>query len=116
MKIIRKGDFKKGEDVEYVADLSEDIKIEHNDRWNMVSDVYSIKDQQLFEHDKKVMIVVEFPGTRAIFELKLFDKIEKDPSIGDVTEESPKLVGKDEEISLRRLGNHLYAYTHINCY
>lgn len=115
MKITRKGDFKKGEDVEYIADLSEDEKIEYNDRWNIASDVYSIKGHQLFENDKKVVIVVEFPDTRAIFELKLFDDVEKDPSIGDVTEESPKLVGKDEEISLRRLGCHLYGHTFINC-
>lgn len=39
-----------------------------------------------------------------------------DPSMGDVIEESPKLVGKDKEISLRRLGCHLYGHTFINCY
>ena len=110
MKIVKRGEFGKDEVVEYVADLSADMEIESKDRQSICTDVYSIKNQELFEKDKKVLVVIEFPETRALFELRLFDEVRKD-------EDSIKLSDdKDEEISFRRLGNHLYAYTFLDVF
>ena len=107
MKIIKKGEFGKGEVVEYIADTSDDIEIENKDRHSICTGVYSIKNQDLFERDKKILVVIEFPDTRALFELKLFDEVKKD-------EDSVLLDNKDEEISFRRLGNHVYGYTFLD--
>ena len=108
MKIIKKGEFGKGEVVEYIADVSDDTEIENKDRHSICTGVYSIKNQELFERDKKVLVVIEFPGTRALFELKLFDEVVKD-------EDSVRLSDKKkEDISFRRLGNHLYGYTFLD--
>lgn len=108
MKITKKGEFRKGETVEYIADMSDDMEIEDKDRHSICTNVYSIKDQELFERDKKVLVIIEFPDTRALFELKLFDEVKKD-------EDSIKLLNKkDEDISFRRLGVHLYGYTFLN--
>ena len=107
MKIIKKGEFGKDEVVEYIADTSDDIEIENKDRYSICAGVYSIKNQDLFERDKKVLVVIEFPDTRALFELKLFDEVKKD-------EDSVLLDKKDEEISFRRLGNHVYSYKFLD--
>ena len=108
MKIIKKGEFGKDEVVEYIVDISDDMEIENKDRNSIYTGIYSIKNQELFERDKKVLVVIEFPDTRALFELRLFDEVRKD-------EDSIRLSDKkDEETSFRRLGNHLYGYTFLD--
>lgn len=109
MKIERKGKFGVSETVEYSVDILDDIEIEDKERKAICTNVYSIKNEQLFEKDKKVLAVIEFPGTTALFELKLVDQVIKD-------EDSEKVSDNDDEISFRRLGIHVYGYQFLDVY
>lgn len=117
MKIERKGRLGKDEVVEYTMDISDDLEIEDKERHAICTDVYDIKNECLFEKDKKILVVIDLPDdTTALFELKLFDKMKKDEDSIKLSDDkdSIKLSDSKDKVQFRRLGIHLYDYQFLD--
>lgn len=119
MKIERKGILGKDKVVEYTMDISDELEIEDKEKKAICTGVYDIKDEYLFEKDKKILVVIDLPNdTTALFELKLFDKMKKDEDSIKLSEDkdSIKLSGSKDEVQFRRLGTHLYDYQFLDVF